>query len=84
MEKATLQKELDFFKKNQKKLVEEYKNKFIVIKDEKIEGAYDSEIEAYTEAQKKLALGTFLIQHCVSGEDSYTQTFHSRIISICQ
>lgn len=74
-----LEKEFDYYLKNQKELVKKYEGKFLVIKEQDIIGAYDSEIEAYSEAQKKEKLGTFLIQRCVPGEDSYTQTFHSRV-----
>lgn len=75
-----LQKELDYFKENQKELVSKYASKFLVIKNQKIEGVYDTELGAYEDAKKRFELGTFLIQHCVADEESYTQTFHSRVI----
>lgn len=75
-----LAKELKYFIDNQEELVEKYKGKFLVIKDEKVIGVYDSEIEAYTEAQKENKLGTFLIQQCLPGPESYSQTFHSRVV----
>ncbi len=77
---ASLQQELDFFKKNQKDLVQKYEGKFLVIKDRKVQGVYDSEMEAYTDAQKQFQLGTFLIQESSPGQESYTQTFHSRVV----
>lgn len=80
MTDGLLQKELGFFKKNQAELVKKYEGKFLVIKDQSVQGAYDSEMEAYSTAKKKFELGTFLIQHCVPGEGSYTQTFQSRVI----
>ena len=78
MTDGLLQKELDFFKQNQGRLVGQYEGKYLVIKDQAVQGAYDSEIEAYSEAKKKFEVGTFLIQQCLPGEESYTQTFHSR------
>jgi hypothetical protein len=51
-----------------------------VIANQQIQGKYDTEIDAYTDAKKKFALGTFLIQHCLPGKQSYTQTFHSRVV----
>jgi len=74
-----LQKQLEYFKANQKELVKKYEGKFLVIKDQQVQGVYDTEIEAYTEAKKKFDLGTFLIQQCLPGQESYTQTFHSRV-----
>ena len=80
MQNDNLKKELDFFIDHQKELVEKYEGKFIVIKDQKIEGIFDTEIEAYTETQKRFELGTFIIQECISGKDVYSRTFHSRVI----
>lgn len=82
MNDANLKEELEYFKRNQEELVQKYEGKFLVIKDQKIVGVYDSEIEAYEDAQKKFPLGTFLIQQCLAGEESYTQTFHSRVINM--
>ena len=80
MTQNNLEKELEFFKNNQKELVSKYNGKFLVIKDLKIEGVYDTEIDAYNDAQKKFTLGTFLIQECLEGEDVYTQIFCSRVM----
>jgi hypothetical protein len=75
-----LNAELAYFKLHQQELVEKYEGKFLIIKNMKIQGVYGTEMEAYSEAKKKFQLGTFLIQRCLSGEDSYTQTFHSRVV----
>ena len=82
MANNNLQKEFEYFKANQKELVEKYKGKFLVIKDQVVQGFYNTEIEAYKEAQKRFELGTFLIQQCLPGEESYTQTFHSRVVAL--
>ena len=82
MKSANLQKEFEYFKAHQDELVGRYGGKFLVIKDSHIQGAYESEIEAYTEAQKKFELGTFLIQQSVPGKESFTQTFHSRVVFV--
>lgn len=79
MSESPLKQELEFFKKNQEELVKQYEGKFLVIKDCKVQGVYDTEIAAYTEASKKFDLGTFLIQQALPGENTYTQTFHSRV-----
>ncbi len=74
-----LNEEFKFYRENQKSLVADYKGKFVVIKDKQIEGVYDSEMEAYEDSQQKYELGTFLIQLVGSGEESYSQTFYSRV-----
>ena len=74
-----LQKQLEYFKENQQELLEKYEGKFLVIRDGTVQGAYDTELEAYMEAKKQFEMGTFLIQQCLPGEESYTQTFHSRV-----
>lgn len=74
-----LKKQLEYFKAHQDELVKKYEGKFLVIKDQKVQDVYDTEIEAYTDAKKKFELGTFLIQQCLPGQESYTQTFHSRV-----
>ncbi len=80
MTDGNLQKQLEYFKSHQDELVRKYRGKFLVIKDQDVKGVYDTEIEAYTDAKKKFELGTFLIQQALPGQESYTQTFHSRVV----
>lgn len=75
-----LEKEFKYYREHITELVSKYLNKFIVIKDELVVGVYDTEKEAYGESVKKYELGTFLIQFCSKDQESYTQTFHSRVI----
>jgi hypothetical protein len=53
--------------------------KVLVIKGQKVLGVYDSELQAVEETVKTHPLGTFLVQKCEAGQESYTQTFHSRV-----
>ena len=76
---ATLEKEFDFYKAHQDALVQKYDGKFLAIVGDKVVGVYDSELAAYTATKKNYAAGTFLIQHCTPGKESYTQTYHSRV-----
>ena len=75
----SLEKEFKYYIDNQEELVKKYNGKFLVIKEREILGAYDSEMMAFEETQKEHELGTFLIQKCEPGNESYTQTFHSRV-----
>jgi hypothetical protein len=43
-------------------------------------GAFDTELEAIKETTKKHPLGTFLVQKCEAGKESYTQQYHSRVV----
>ncbi|MEK6406254.1 MAG: hypothetical protein AABN34_04745 [Acidobacteriota bacterium] len=67
-------KELAFFIDNQEKLVEQYKGKILVIKNDEIIGVYGTPLEAYLESQKTHELGTFMIQACEPGPDAYSVT----------
>ena len=75
-----LEKEFQYYLDNQDEFVRKYNGKFLVIKNKIIIGVYDTLEEAYVETQKEHKLGTFLIQECLPGEDSYTQTFNSRVV----
>ena len=76
---ARLENEFTYYLQNQEKFVEMYSGKYIVIKGTDVLGAFDTELEAITEVSKKHELGTFLVQKCEPGTDSYTQTYHSRV-----
>ena len=75
-----LEKEFNYYIEHQNELVKKYGGKFVVIKDSKVLGSYDSEIEAIDKTIKKHKPGTFLVQLCEAGDESYTQTFHSRVM----
>lgn len=75
-----LEKEFKYYLDNQDELLKKFSGRVIVIIGEKVIGDYANEVEAYTETIKKHKVGTFLLQLCVPGKDSYTQTFHSRAI----
>lgn len=75
-----LEKEFKYYLDNQAELVKNYSGKFIVIKDQQVIGAYSSHGQAYETTITTEKLGTFLIQHCIPGKESYSQTFHSQVI----
>ena len=76
---GSLQDEFKFYLENQDDFLKRYEGRFIVIKNRKVLGSYESEIEAYKEIQKEHQLGTCLIQLVQEGENSYSQTFYSRV-----
>ena len=75
-----LEKEFNYYLEHQDELIKEYNGKFIVIKDDAVIGEYESELEAVEETSKRHELGTFLVQKCVPGSESYTHTYHSRVM----
>ncbi|MEY2577532.1 MAG: hypothetical protein QOI49_356 [Verrucomicrobiota bacterium] len=74
-----LEREFDYYLKNQAALVKNYNGKFVVIKGDEVIGAYDDELEAVKKTSEKHELGTFLVQKCEPGTESYTQVFHSLV-----
>lgn len=76
---SSLKDEFEFYKNNQKQLVKKYQDRYIVIVGNEVVGDYKTQEEAVIETVKTHALGTFLVQLVGSGEENYTQTFHSRV-----
>lgn len=74
-----LEKEFQYYLDHQEGLVEKYTGKFLVIRKCAVVGAYDTELEAVEKASEKYEVGTFLVQKCEPGKESYTQTYHSRV-----
>lgn len=72
MANNTLEKEFDYYIDHQDELVKKYNGKVIVIKDEKVIGVFDTNSEAVQKTFQTHELGTFLIQKCTPGTDSYT------------
>ena len=78
---GTLRDDFQYYLKEQDMLVEEYAGKVIAIKDGSVLGAYDSHLEAFTETTKQHERGTFIIQLVSKGNEAYTATFYSPVIS---
>ena len=66
-----LNTEFKYYHDNHRELFKKYPDKFIVIKGKKVIGVYGSHSEAYRESVKTEELGTFLIQHCLSGKERH-------------
>ena len=77
-----LEKEFNYYLEHQDELVKKYKGKFVVIENQNVIGAFNTELEAIEETVKKYELGTFLVQKCEPGSESYSQTYHSRVLFV--
>jgi len=75
---AKLIREFDYYLKHQDEFVEKYDGKYIVIKNDKVLGTFDTATLAVLETSKTHELGTFLIQLVSAGIEDYTAIFHSR------
>ncbi len=78
---SKLENEFNYFLKNKEALFREYPNKFLVIKDEQVIGAYDDQVSAFTQTTQSHKPGTFLIQN-TSPESMEPQIFHSRVLAL--
>lgn len=78
---ASQSEDFKYFLDNHNDLYSEYPNKMLVIQDKKVVFAEDTFQEALNKAlENGLMPGTFLIQECTEGEESYTQSFSSRVV----
>ena len=75
-----LNREFQYYLDHQDELVKQYNGKVLVIVGEAVVGVFDSELTAYVESKKTRKLGTFLMQQCSPGAESYTKHFHSRVV----
>lgn len=71
-----IEKNYNYYIANQGELNKKYRNKFIIIKDEKVYGAYKNLQEAIQSA-KEIEAGTYIIQQCTDNKNM--QTFHTRV-----
>lgn len=76
----SLEREFNYYLANQDELVKTYSGRIIAIKGEEVIGVFNSDIEAINKLSQQHTLGTFLVQKCEPGADSYRQTFHSRVL----
>ena len=74
---AVLEKEFNYYLHNKKDILRKYRNKYVVIHDRSVDGAYDTRGDALFFSSKKYPVGTFLIHHVTPEER--VQKFHSRV-----
>lgn len=65
--------ELDYYNQHKAELLDQHKNKYIVIKGNEVLGAYGSEQEAYRAGVEKIGNKPFLIKLVTDIADSPTQ-----------
>jgi len=77
--KSSLNKESDFFESQFDDLRKKYYHKFVVIKEEKVLGAYDTFQLALDKTSEKYEIGTFFIQQVTDKKEDLYQVYFSRV-----
>ena len=72
-------KDYEYFERNMSSFYKKYGRKFLVIKNQKVIGVYDSFGEAFSETRKSEELGTFLIQECFRNLKESVHHFQSNV-----
>jgi hypothetical protein len=75
-----MKQDFEYFLENLDKLVTQYGNKYIVIKNKAVLGAYENFESAIRNTAKTEEIGTFIIQQCTKDSSAYTAIFHSNHI----
>lgn len=77
---ADLSSLFQYYLDNQDELVKRYNGKYLIIFNNEVVSAFNSEDEAYMYAKDKYGLGNFLLQLCTKGPEAYSQHFRSRVV----
>ena len=75
-----LHDEFQYYLDHQVELAKQYQDRYVVIKNNKVLGDYETAAEAVRETAQAHRPGTFLVQFCDSDPDSTKHTFHSRVL----
>ena len=75
----SLEREFSYYLAYQQELAKEYEGQFLIIRDQKVVGAYKDRDEALDNALGEYELGDFLLQECLSDPESTVAVFRSRV-----
>src|SRR5258708_4297141 len=64
--------DLDYFIANQDELVKLYDGKVLIIRNEHVERACDTILQACAQGDRMFGAGNFSIRKCIPGEEAYT------------
>lgn len=75
-----IDKNYEWFEKNYNELQKKYKNKFLIIQNQRVIKAVSNMEEAIRSSKDLgLELGTYIIQECAKDKEKLTQVFHTRV-----
>ena len=67
-EPITLERELEFFERSRVYLLDQAAGKFVLIKDERVIGFFESELEAVRNGYRQFGNDAFLVKHVVEAD----------------
>jgi hypothetical protein len=73
--------ELNYFIKNQSRLIKRYHGRVIALMGESVVGDFDSPVQAFKEMAANHKIGTFMIQPCEKGPGAYSVNIKSIYLS---
>ena len=74
-----LQDLFKYYLEHQSELVKQYNGQYLVIVDNKVVGAFPTDLEAVSYGEENYKAGEFLVQRCSEGNKDYSRTYHSRV-----
>jgi len=77
-----LSKDYEYFERNMSSFYKKYGRKFLVIKNQKVIGKYDTFSLAFHETIKTEKLGTFLIQECFKTKKENVYHFQGNVLPV--
>lgn len=71
--------ELELYIQNQPELVKKYNGQIIALHHGRVEGVFDTKLDALIAMKAKYAPGDFMIIKCTPGDSEYTYRFRPRL-----
>ncbi|GHV49974.1 hypothetical protein FACS1894216_01330 [Synergistales bacterium] len=68
-----------WFKDNLQRLADDYSDKYLAIKNQRVIGVYDTYPEAFNDTQAKEPADDYIIQLCSTDKEKTLNMFHSRV-----
>lgn len=72
---VNLQQLFQYYLDNQDDFVKKYNGKYLIITQDGVKGAFDTQSEGYDAAIKNFRKGNFMLQLCTEGDEAYSQHF---------
>ena len=79
MADTKLRDEFEYYLEHQAELAAQYQGRYLVIRDRKVLGDYETAEDAVRATAPAHEPGTFLVQRCDADPESTKVTFHSRV-----
>ena len=73
-----IDKNYEWFEKNYDELQKKYKNKYLVVQNQKVLKVF-STMEDAIDFSEDLELGSYIIQKCAKNKEDLIQIFHTRV-----